>query len=204
MEIARIIENKKQGCIYGLMGNINLTTNQENIGIITSYKFKGTVKDYLNSKKASNALKMVMLENDILDKTISDLSEEELKAINLVKYLIDRKDYLVCDYFEKGFNDKEKANYKRLFKKLAGDYQKTIIIHTNDITFLWDIAEEITLVDNDQVTNIKKEGYFKIINDINKPKISEMIDLIRAKGIKIEDYKDSSDLLKAIYRIKGE
>lgn len=204
MEIARIVENKKQGCIYGLMGDIDLTTNRENIGIITSYKFKGTVKDYLDSKKASNALKMVMLESDVLDKTISDLSEEELKAINLAKYLIDRKDYIVCDYFEKGFNDKEKANYKRLFRKLAGEYCKTIIIFTNDITFLWDIAEEIILVDNDQVTNIEKEDYFKILNDINKPQISEMIDLIRAKGIKIEDYKDPSDLLKAIYRIKGE
>ena len=32
--------------------------------------------------------------------------------------------------------------------------------------------------------------------------ISEIISKIRSKGIKIEDYKDIKDLLKAIYRIK--
>ena len=39
-------------------------------------------------------------------------------------------------------------------------------------------------------------------NPKKEPIISDFIEKIRAKGIKIEDYKDIKDLLKAIYRIK--
>ena len=43
MEVATILEGKEKECIYGLMGNINLTTNNNNFSIITDYKFNGTV-----------------------------------------------------------------------------------------------------------------------------------------------------------------
>ena len=65
MEVANILENKSKNQIYGLMGNINLTTNNTNISIITDYKFKGTVKEYLNSEKDLSSLKMVLLEEKI-------------------------------------------------------------------------------------------------------------------------------------------
>lgn len=203
MEVATILENKKQGQIYGLMGNIDITTNNSNINIIASYKHNGTVKEYLNSKKDINSLQLVMLERELIDKRMDELSEEELKAVSLAKSLIENKEIIVLDYFEKGFNDKEKENYKRLFKKLAKEYNKTILIFTNDITFLWDICEEIMIVDNNLVTNtFKKKEYYDLLEWVDKPVISEIIDLIRAKDIKIENYKNVLDLLKGIYRIK--
>lgn len=204
MEVARLLEKKEPGRIYGLMGNIDIRTNHKDIGMITSYRFNKTVSEYLNSSKEVSALKMVMQEESIRTKTIMELSEEQIKAVNLAKNLIEKKDYLVFDYFEKGFNHQEKENYKRLFRKLTKEYNKTILLFTNDITFLWDVADEIMLVDNDNVINIEKDNYFKILDFIDKPEISKMIDLLRKKKIKIEDEKDTKDLLKAIYRIKGE
>lgn len=203
MEIARILENKPKSKIYGLLGNINITTNNINYSIVTPYKFKDTVKYYLNSKKDIASLKMVMLDETYLSKKSEELSESEIKSIVLAKVLIENKDFIVLDYFEKGFSYKEKENYKRLFKKLASDYNKTIVIFTNDITFLWDITEEILVVDKNEVINtFKKNDYFKLIEVVDKPNISKLIDLIRKKGIKMEDYKETSDLLKAIYRMK--
>lgn len=203
MEVANIIEKKEPSKIYGLMGNINLTTNNSNIGIVKGGMFSNATKDFLNSPKSSNALKLVMLDDSILNKKGTELSNGEIKAVSLAKELIANKEIIVLDYFEKELNSREKQNYKRLLKKLSQDFNKTIIIYTNDLTFLWDICEEIIYADNDNVINTyQKNDYFKLIELVDKPIISNFIEKIRVKGIKIEDYKDIKDLLKAIYRIK--
>lgn len=203
MEVAKILENKDTNKIYGLMGNITLTTNNSNIGLIKGGIFSTTVEEYLNSPKSLNALKLVMLDSNILEKKGSELSTAEIKKVALAKALIENKEIIVLDYFEKELNHKEKENYKRLFKKLANDTNKTILIYTNDITFLWDIADSIFFVDNEQVINTyEKHNYFDLIELVDKPIISKFLNEIRKKGIKIEDYKDIKDLLKAVYRIK--
>lgn len=203
MEVAKILENKDTNKIYGLMGNITLTTNNSNIGLIKGGIFSATVEEYLNSPKSLNALKIVMLDSSILEKKGSELSTAEIKKVALAKALIENKEIIVLDYFEKELNHKEKENYKRLFKKLANDTKKTILIYTNDLTFLWDIADNIFFVDNEQVINTyEKSNYFDLIELVDKPIISKFLNEIRKKGIKIEDYKDIKDLLKAVYRIK--
>lgn len=203
MEIARILENKPKNHIYGLMGNINITTNNNNYSIVTSYKFNGTVKEYLNSPKASSSLKMVMLNDEILNKTSNELSIGNLKKISLAKALIENKDYLVLNYFEKEQNYQEKENFKRLWKKLSKEYHKTIIIFTNDLTYVWDIAKELIFVDNYSVINtILKNDYNIFMDNLNKPEITKFIELIKEKGIDIDNYTNVLELLKAIYRLK--
>lgn len=203
MEIAKIMEGKTKSNIYGLMGNINLTTNNANYSIVTDYKFNGTVKEYLNSEKDSSSLKMVMLNESFLTKKSNELSISELKKVSLAKALIENKDYLVLNYFEKELNYQEKENFKRLWRKLSKDYEKTIILFTNDITNIWSLACELIIVDKYNVINtVSKENYFKIIDNINKPEIVKFIELMRELGIDVEDYMDTKELLKAIYRIK--
>lgn len=201
MEVARL--NLEKGKIYGLLGNINLTTNNSNYYIVTPYKFKGTVNDYLDNKKASSALKIVFLDDSYLNKTIDELSESDLKSIDLAKALLSNATHIVLNYFEKGFNFNEKESLKRLLKKLSTNYNKTIVIFSNDITIMWDIATLIITVDNNEVTNtFSKKEYFNI-PDIDTP-IYNFIKLMRDKKINIENYQDPKDLLKAIYRIVGK
>ena len=203
MEIAKIMEGKPKNNIYGLMGNINVTTNNANYSIITDYKFNGTVKEYLNSEKDASSLKMVMLNESFLTKKSNELSISELNKVSLAKALIENKDYLVLNYFEKELNHQEKENFKRLWKKLSKDYEKTIIIFTNDITSIWDIACELIIVDKYNVINtVSKEDYFKIMDNINKPEIVRFTELMRELGLVVEDYIDVKELLKSIYRIK--
>ena len=205
MEVANILENKERGLIYGLMGNINLTTNHVSISIITSYKFPGTTKEYLNSEKALSSLKMVLLDESILSKTSSECSISELKRISLAKALIENKECIVLNYFEKELNYQERRYFKSLWKRLSENYHKTIVIFTNDITSFWNIASSLLVVDKYKVINtIKKEDYFKFMDNLNKPEIVRITELIQEKGIPIENYQDDSDLLKAIYRIKEQ
>lgn len=203
MEVAHIIENKDTSKIYGLMGNIDLTTNYANYGIITDYRFNGTVGEYLNSSKAKDALKMVLLDESYLDKKYISCSISELKRISLAKAFIMGKDYIVLNYFLKELNYQEKTYFYRLFKRLAYDYHKTVIIFTNDITEFWNIADEFIIVDKYKVINtISKDKYFDFIHEVNTPNIIRFIDLIKNKNISISYYKEESELLKAIYRIK--
>lgn len=203
MEVATILEGKEKERIYGLMGNINLTTNNNNFSIITDYKFNGTVKEYLNSEKDQSSLKMVMLNETYLDKRSSELSIGDLKKVTLAKALIENKDYLVLDYFDSELNYQEKEYFKRLWKRLENDYHKTVVIFTNDLTSFWDIAKELLYVDKYKVTNtIPKNEYDEFLDNLNKPEISQFTELMRKKGINIEQYHDPKDLLKAIYRIK--
>ena len=205
MEVAKILENKPKGYIYGLMGNINLTTNNTNYSIITDYKFNGTVSEYLNSPKAQSSLKMVLLDESYIDKKANDLSISELKKVSLAKALIDAKDYLVLDYFDKNFNHKEIDYFIRLMKRMTSDYQKTVILFTNDITVLWNNIKELLIVDEYFVINtIPKEKYFEFIDKLNEPEIVRFIKLMKELGLYIENYKNTQDLLKAIYRLKEQ
>ena len=205
MEVAKILENKPKGYIYGLMGNINLTTNNNNYSIITDYKFNGTVEEYLNSPKAASSLKMVLLDENVMKKNARDLSIGELKKVSLAKALIDGKDYLVLDYFDKSFNHKEIDYFIRLIKRMTNDYQKTVILFTNDITVLWNNIKELLIVDEYFVINtIPKEKYFEFIDKLNEPEIVRFTKLMKELGLYIENYKDTQDLLKAIYRLKEQ
>ena len=205
MEVAKILENKPKGYIYGLMGNINLTTNNNNYSIITDYKFNGTVEEYLNSPKAASSLKMVLLDENVMKKNARDLSIGELKKVSLAKALIDGKDYLVLDYFDKSFNHKEIDYFIRLIKRMTSDYHKTVILFTNDITILWNNIEELLIVDEYFVINtIPKEKYFEFIDKLNEPEIVRFTKLMKELGLYIENYKDTQDLLKAIYRLKEQ
>ena len=205
MEIITIFENKPIKRIYGLMGNINITTYNNNISIVRDYKSKGTTEKYLDSPKASSSLKMVLINDSILTKESSECSVGELKRISLAKALIENKEYLVFDYFEKELTQKELEYFKRLWKKLTSEYNKTIIIFTNDIKTIWSVAEELIIVDKYKVINtISKENYDQLMANLDKPPIYEFIDLMRNKGMSIENYRDPKDLLKAIYRIKEQ
>ena len=83
------------------------------------------------------------------------------------------------------------------------DFHKTIIIFTNDLTSIWNIAKELIIVDKYKVINtIPKDKYLDFIDNLNKPEIIKFIELVREKGIEIESYKEVNELLKAIYRIK--
>lgn len=201
MELANILENKEP-LIYGLMGNSTISTNHEDYYIVSEYKFSGNVEDFLNSKKASASLKMVMLNDEYLEKDSSSLSDIEIKKVILAKALIENKKVIILNYFDKGLNNREKEEFKRLFKKLSQDYKKIILLFTNDITFIWDIASSIFFIEDNNIKEFTKKEYFDLVKIIDSPSISEIISHIRKKNIKIEDYKNISDLLKAIYRLK--
>ena len=201
MELTHLIEDFPENNIYGLMGNINITTNNKNYCLVSFYRFPTTVKEYLSSPKDLASLQMVGLSKEYLTKEGSTLSLGDIKKINLAKALIENKNYLILEYFEKELTNKEKAYFQRLFKKLTEHYHKTIILFTNDLTFLWEYTKSIIYVNNNKDINIFMKDNNNILKYVENPPISEFLSLLKKK-VKIKDYKTTSELLKEIYRLK--
>ena len=54
------------------------------------------------------------------------------------------------------------------------------------------------------INTIPKEKYFEFIDKANEPEIVRFIKLMKELGLNIENYKNTQDLLKAIYRLKEQ
>ena len=53
-------------------------------------------------------------------------------------------------------DSKNKKNLIKLLKKLKREYQKTIIVISNDINFIYEISDNIVLINNGEVKLIVK------------------------------------------------
>ena len=112
----------------------------------------GKVKDIV-VKKASDALKMVGLDDLYLEKEYSELSWNIKNKIILASKLQDKEIMLVN--FSKGLTNKDLDFFKKLFKKIVGYGRKIILVDKNSELFLncvdnlYVINKEIVLETND-------------------------------------------------------
>ena len=99
------------------------------IGVISSdfneSNFNGKVKDIV-LKKASDALKMVGLDESYLELDFEDLSQRNKSKVILASKLQDKEILLVN--FSKGLTCKDIEFFKKLFKKIVSYGRKFILV----------------------------------------------------------------------------
>ena len=173
------------------------------IGVISSdfneSNFNGKVKDIV-LKKASDALKMVGLDESYLELDFEDLSQRNKSKVILASKLQDKEILLVN--FSKGLTSKDIEFFKKLFKKIVSYGRKIILVDKNSNMFfncvdnLYVINKKIALETND-LFNEELNKY------IDVPKLVEFTNKSLDLGVNINHYKEIDDLLKAIYRVKS-
>lgn len=193
-------------CINGVtayLGNFNITGSYVINGFID---LELSVKNYLMSvtseDKINSALKMVMFDKDI-NNLINTLSNVDKKKVELAYALCKKEKYIFLEYFDKGLTLKEKNYFKKLFQKIK-EYQISIIVHTNDITFLVDAVDKICLVKDETVVNIlsKNDWYNDNLYEyVSEPEIVKFIKYCQGLNINIEKYIDNKEVIKAIFRM---
>ncbi len=158
------------------------------------------VKDIIK-KRIEEALKMVNLEESIKDKCFNTLSSMEKNKVILASKLQD--DVIILNDFSKGMITKELAYFKKLFKKIAS-YNKKIILVSKDINLFLNCTDTIYLINDDKVT-YQTHDYFDptIYIDCDIPPIVDFIYRCEDLGIRLNEYADLNELIKAIYRIKS-
>lgn len=138
--VGYVFENPK----YHFVGS---TVYEEISFAIKQFKYK---LDNINSRVVS-ALKMVGLSEDFLDRKINTLSSGEVVRVAIASVLVLNPKVLIFDdvfgYMDNGF----KREFISLVLKLKERYGKTIIIMSNDVSFIYEVCDNYLLLDDGRV-----------------------------------------------------
>jgi cobalt/nickel transport system ATP-binding protein len=194
------------------VGFMSDTTEEEflNTTIEEEFALKLKFYNYNETKvmeRSKAALKMVSLEETILNKKIEELSTGEIRRVGLAKTLLLNPDIIILDNPTFALDSDAKQNLVKLLKLLKRRYKKTIILASNDIEFIHKITDYIYVLDNGKIVLegnkydvFKDEKKLKKYNIIAPYTIRISNEVIKQKNIKIGYRDEVNDLLKDIYR----
>ena len=116
----------------------------------------------------------------------------------LVNILLNKKNIVILDYFDKGLSYKYK---KRIINYLKTKYDGKLVVISNDIIFLNMMSNNlIVFKDNKIVFNDEFKNIYKSRVSVEFPEIIKFIRLANKSNAKLSYTVDNKELLKDIYR----
>lgn len=164
-----------------------------------------TIKDPI--KKIKDSLKIVEIQEEILDRPIYTLSQSEKKILQVAVSLLSNPNIII---FNEPFKCLDKHNEKKLImliQRLKEQFQKTIVIVSDDSNILYKYTTEMIFLKNDEIflTGPTKEVYLRVdFLKRNKFEIPDIVEFTyiakKKKEVKIDFHKDVRDIIKDIYK----
>lgn len=168
-------------------------------------KHKIYVKD--PNKKIKDAIKIIGLEESIIEKNVYELSYSEKKILQLAMALLTNPEIIIID---EPFKTLDKVNEKKLImllQRLKEQFARTIVILTDDSNILYKYTTDMIFIKNDEIllsgeTNeIYQRVDFLKRNRFDIPEIVEFTYIAnKKKNAKIDYHKDVRDIIKDIYK----
>lgn len=164
------------------------------------------LKDY--RKKITDSLKIVGFNESYLNRTVSTLSKSEGALLCFAVGLLSNPDILVFDYYFNSLDMKYSKKIVRLIGQLTEQYDKLVIMTTNQIECLYDYSNYMVILKEEEILvegstdTLFEENLEKLIeNNIELPKsIAFSYLVMKNKGVKVGLFKDIRDLIKDIYK----
>ena len=197
---------------------------QKQISFVSSefpqYSFILTIEEMMNfiiktnnliirdeQKKIKDSLKIVGLKKDYLDLKISDLSLSEKKLIQIAVSLLSNPELIIIDEPFKNLDMKNEKKLVMLFNRLKEQFNKNIIIISEDSNVLYKYTDNMIFIKNNKIVleGSTKETYLQI-DQLKKHKfeIPDIVEITylakKNKNIKLEYHKDVRDIIKDIYK----
>jgi len=160
-------------------------------------------------KKIIDAIKIVGLNEEIIERSFMDISSSEKKLLQIASALLSNPKIILLEEPFKVLDLKNKKKLQLLLQKLAEKYNKIILILTIDENILYQITKHMIFVKNNKVIlegdtdKVYQEVDLLKKNKIKIPEIVEFTYLVKKKNIKIDYYKDVRDIMKDIYKHVG-
>ena len=168
------------------------------------YDDEWTVRRFLNGYKFkidNNILKIfndLEISNSLLNKKIKNISKGQFKLVLLVYSLLNIKDVLYLDYFDKGLSFKMK---KKIINYLKNNHNKDLVVISNDLVFLSNLCYYLLVYKNDKMIYCgKTKDFYKKEYKVDYPSIISFIKLANKKYAKLSYTTDIKELAKDIYR----
>lgn len=159
------------------------------------------------SKRVSDALKMVGLDDSYLSRNPHTLSSGEKRKVAIASILVFNPRVIIFDEPTVGLDSNSKRNLMRLIKMLKNKYNKTIIIVTQDVDFLHKIVDYVYILEDGKVIlegdkyTVFSEVETLLKHGITVPKLVEFSHkVLKEKNIKMGYRDEINDLIKDIYR----
>lgn len=180
-------------------------------GILDKYKIIGVISNYESNISKNKLvktilkdnydkkLKLVGLDNSILNKRYRDISLSEKFKVDLLTKINNK--VIIIGGLSTNLIYKDRVFIKKLLIKISNSYNKKIIIIDDQIKELMDICRYFIIVKDKKIIYKTNNVYDdKLYKYINIPPIIEFVKKIQDSGIKMDNYTDNYELLKAIYR----
>ena len=224
----QIEEFYKRNTIVGIVGNsgsgkstfINQFKQSSKVGIINfniinSIKVIDQIEYYdrfYNYKvrelegRREEIIKMLEIDDSILDNNIYELSESELAKVLIASVLLYNPETIVFDEMLDSFDNKTKEKILKLIIKLKKFFKKNIFIVTSNIDDIYEFIDNVIIIDDGKVLlKGKKTILLDNINiltekNIRVPNIVYFINKMKEKGINLDNVDSVNELIKTIYR----
>lgn len=157
-------------------------------------------------KKINDSLKIVGLNSTYLNRNINSLSKSEKIWITIAIKLLSNPDIIILDDLFKYLDKNNEKKLIMLLQKIKEQYNKTIVIISNNSDLLYKYTNHIIVIKNDKLL---LEGDSKVLERVDYlkrswVKVPEIVELTykakKEKKVKIDYHKDVRDILKDIYK----
>lgn len=157
--------------------------------------------------KIREAIKLVGLDESYLPRNPYELSYGECRKVMLASILAYDPDVIVLDNPSVGLDNKSKNELIKLLKSLKKDYNKTIIIVSNDINFLHRFVDYVYLLKDGKIC--LEGGKYDVFSNEEKmnecglfvPNVLHFSNIVKVKKNVNIGYRDEiNDLIKDVYR----
>ena len=190
------------------MGYLNMDTEvmflessvkKEITEVLKGYDFKGKEVE----KRIIDSLKLAGLNESYLDRNPNELSFVEQKKVKFACIMSYNPEVLILNDFEKGLSYKERDYFRKLFIKLKTKYNKTIVLLSRKVEFLFDFVDKVYVINKGKVVLEGGQEIFydnKLYKYVDVPKIVEFTNFLHSEKHDINKYTDFKELIKELYR----
>lgn len=190
------------------MGYLNMDTEvmflessvkKEITEVLKGYDFKGKEVE----KRIIDSLKLAGLNESYLDRNPNELSFVEQKKVKFACIMSYNPEVLILNDFEKGLSYKERDYFRKLFIKLKTKYNKTIVLLSRKVEFLFDFVDKVYVINKGKVVLEGGQEIFydnKLYKYVDVPKIVEFTKFLHSEKHDINKYTDFKELIKELYR----
>ncbi len=181
-----------------------LNTVKEHMDYIINY-YHLQIKNI--EKKEKDSLKIVGLDDSILDRNITTLSRSEKKKVEIAIGLLSNPEIIILDEPFIFLDNKSRKRIIMVLKKLKEQFDKLIIIGTKDAEILYQYTDKMLFVKNKRIflETETESGYERVDylkrNGFQVPeRVLFTYKAIKKKKVKIEYHKDIRDIIKDVYK----
>lgn len=169
------------------------------------YSCNMSVKDYLlNYYKIDELLKLLNLSSKIINREVNTLSFSEKVRIEIAFAIIKDYDNIYINNVLSCFDRKTRMYFCKLIIKLKKLYNKTIIISDINIDNIFELIDNLIIInDKDVIYNGEKyEFYASNKNNLFEKPLTIILkeEIYEKKEINIGNTDSINELIKAIYR----